>query len=181
MKLGTVTSATSDDGHARRRTQRVGAVPSFLAILIVQVMVWIYTWRALRQWRVLRTAGPASHPRMTADQADASRLRAGSSERLLPVKRERPGQPPEAFDNPTSLPGEAMTTVPEPIAARRLRIGEKQLSALMRWHGAKTQMAVLTELSQQPHFPLIETGGQPIPRSRFRGPRRPNGGGHHAA
>jgi hypothetical protein len=72
-----------------------------------------------------------------------------------------------------------MPTVIHLPATRRPPIGPNQLSALMRWHGAKSQLAVLTTLREQPHFPLIDTGGTPAPPRKSR--RNPRGGGSHAA
>ena len=72
-----------------------------------------------------------------------------------------------------------MTTVIQMPAPRRPHIGPNQINALMRWHGAKSQIEVLTTLREQPHFPLIETGGTPLPPRKPR--RNPRGGGNHAA
>lgn len=69
--------------------------------------------------------------------------------------------------------------LPDP---RRPQIGPTQRAALLRWHGSRAMGELLGEVAAQPRFPLIDTGGAPIP-GKPRRSRRPSGGqgGPHVA
>lgn len=160
MGLGITSSNPPDVGRPRRRANRFAVVPRFLRCLGLFALLCLLALlpQALRLAIGRRRQRGAPAPK------------SGS-----------PGWQPGASDNPTSDAGEAMTMLSQAAPSRRAAISPAQYSALLRWHPDKTQLDVLRTLREAPRFPLIDTGGQPSRRSRYRGPRQPRGGGNHAA
>lgn len=163
------------------RQRGVHAVRRVLLCAMADTVMLIHL---LRQW-ALRTALNAAPP-LAAPQPGPRDARAGQRSPELPLhpmegtKDERPGVRPGAFESESTYArGEPMHSVPQAAATRRPILGPAQKSALLRWHGTRGQLELMVELTHQPHFPLVNTGGTPRRPRRFTGPKK--GGPGHAA
>lgn len=171
-------------GGAGPDVTRQRGVHAVRRVLLCALADAVMLMHLLRQW-ALRTALNAAPPQ-AALQPGPRDARAEQRSPELPLhpkegpKDERPGVRPGAFETrSTYSAGEPMNSVTQPAPSRRFTLGPAQLSALVRWHGAVGQGDILAQLHQQPHFPLVDTGGTPRPARPRR--RNPKGGPGHAA
>ena len=165
--------------HATRETER-HATRAALALVLPTLLLLIDVLRT----RVLRSALNAAIPLAAPEPGprDARQGQRRPEHALHPkdgLKDDGPGLHPGAIESESTFEaGEPMNILTLPASPRRFHLGPAQQSALLRWHGPKTQGALMLELSHQPHFPLVNTGSTPAPKRR---PRRPTGGPGHVA